>query len=1278
VAGGRALAVLGGLAALLVGAGLWLVLATDEDPADAGADAVRDAAAAAGVSAGADRQGARRRSTAGGTAALSGVVRFRDGERPAAAQAVELLREGCDAWTAETDAAGAFALTSLPDGGPYELRVAAAGFATVRLPGIGLGRGERRDAGTLWLDRAVRLAVHVRDFADRPIAGAEVRAFVAPDYGDDFDWSKAFAQMALAPVAVARAGTDVAGTAVFAEMASGDWTFVASAPGRANGAARQVELRGGQEPPDVVIRLGAGHELRGRVLDPDGKPVAGAAVLAGAPQDAWDVGASAARLRAVADAEGRWSLAGLAAGDVALSAGRPGTVPAPRAVVHVPSVGSFDLVLRPTGAVVGTVTQKETGAPVEGATVRATQWGRWSPQVAEATTDAAGRYRIDAFPAGGLNELRAEREGLVFVGADEGWMQTRDRLVVAGGELHQDLVLQRGASVAGRVTSADGPVDGAKVVLRVVASQGGVEWSGTTTTAADGTWRLDGVLPGAAYGEARKDGWWQRGLPAQWWDLPADGAQGAELRVAVPESGEVRLDLVLERAPTLRGRVEGPDGPVAGAQVTAAEVSGFTAADGSFALAGVRPAPGVAVCAAKDGFVPRTQAVPVPEEGAPPEVVLRLARPGVVRGRVTSTDGSPLRDARVHVVLHSDEVAFTPWGIDEMAGTGAPFPVAPDGTYVAAVLHAEGKFVVRASSADHGTGTSPPVAIEEGRSEYVADIALTAAGRVRGRVVAAGAAVGGAQVALTPSAEGPSVTYESADAAPTVWAVTDAQGAFDAGPVPAGRWGVGARAPDHVEARRDGVVVPSAEEVVLEMTPALGIEGQVVLEDGTPVPGAEVAARPEHGIESFDGKFAEEDEEQGGPTRTDPAGRFRLRGLAAGSYRVHVEPAWGSRVNVRPTTSEPIVAGTAGVKVVVPPGGTIAGRVVDLEDRPFGHRAWIGAHQEDEDGGLGEFRQSAPRGDGSFELNGLDPAAKWTVSVRVQGGAVQPGAREHVAVGTRDLVFRLAPALTIEGTVVDGEGRPVAGVHVQASPVAAARVSMSFGGEMRPSGADGAFVVAGLAPGRFRLSAANWGGEATKRVRLLGVEDVAAGTKGLRVVASDGGRVAGTVRDAQGRPVAGAHVQVVGPGEWIPPVATGDDGRFEVAALPDTGTVKVSVTAAGHACGGASDVPVGTADVRIALGRAVATSGRALDAAGRPLRRVRLQFQPEAREGEGAVPVDISRETDDEGRFTCDQLAEGRWTATVWRKEAGSSGSWTTEELGAFAAGAEGVELRLR
>jgi hypothetical protein len=102
-------------------------------------------------------------------------------------------------------------------------------------------------------------------------------------------------------------------------------------------------------PPVAGTAKAAERGLRGRLVDPDGRPVAGARLVA-TPRPRFR-GAPDPRVAAetkVAD-DGDWALPDLADGDWELTCDVGGAVNAPAGEVRVPDVSRFDVVL-PFGA----------------------------------------------------------------------------------------------------------------------------------------------------------------------------------------------------------------------------------------------------------------------------------------------------------------------------------------------------------------------------------------------------------------------------------------------------------------------------------------------------------------------------------------------------------------------------------------------------------------------------------------------------------------------------------------------------------------------------------------------------------------------------------------------------------------------------------------------------------------------------------------------------------------------------------------------------------------
>jgi protocatechuate 3,4-dioxygenase beta subunit len=270
-------------------------------------------------------------------------------------------------------------------------------------------------------------------------------------------------------------------------------------------------------PPDFApvvrdLRLPGGGAFEGRVLAPDGTPVAGALVEARAV-----LASLRGRVRdlvAFSDSAGGWRMPGVPPGiDLSLSARHDAWARVEVVPVRL-SEGQRqvrDLTLRP-GAALPARVEDEQGRPVADARVR---WGHVGPENEEHLqrgdsyradgalgtrvihSDREGRFRLERLEAGRLL-LRVEREGF----AD--WYRS-DLTIPTEGDASELVVTLRGAlQVRGRVTAADDgrPLAGVWVYAEenkpgaeAPQDPGRVRALVATQTAADGSYVLDRLPP---------------------------------------------------------------------------------------------------------------------------------------------------------------------------------------------------------------------------------------------------------------------------------------------------------------------------------------------------------------------------------------------------------------------------------------------------------------------------------------------------------------------------------------------------------------------------------------------------------------------------------------------------------------------------------------------------------------------------------------------------------------------------------------------------------------
>jgi protocatechuate 3,4-dioxygenase beta subunit len=157
-----------------------------------------------------------------------------------------------------------------------------------------------------------------------------------------------------------------------------------------------------------------------------------------------------------------------------------------------------------------------------------------------------------------------------------------------------------------------------------------------------------------------------------------------------------------------------------------------------------------------------------------------------------------------------------------------------------------------------------------------------------------------------------------------------------------------------------------------------------------------------------------------------------------------------------------------------------------------------------------------------------------------------------------------ASGVRLAGVVVDGAGIPVAGAEVTVEPEARLADARPAGADAgvgdagmvdrlvdagvataSPTGPDGAFVVGGLEPGRYRVRVTGKGlFEAELRMVAVPAQDT-------RIVVARQASIEGSVTDG-GRPVAGVNVGARGdPIGGTIEVKTDSVGRFSVPSLPE-------------------------------------------------------------------------------------------------------------------------------
>nr|AYM52480.1 hypothetical protein [Archangium gephyra] len=798
------------------------------------------------------------------------------------------------------------------------------------------------------------------------------------------------------------------------------WTdLVPSAAGRDTRTWEDATPR----PPPVSALLGTPLPpaqgnlfIRGTVLGRDGRPVAGAVVVATAPvpgetlselpapckytrkklpqcdcdkglhqlleRVAERQGEAPPHARTTSDEEGRFSLEGLEAGTYALWADGPfGTL----LHLDVPA-GSEGLELRvgPGMTLSGRIRDEE-GNPAAGALVTAllVEHSRFFDTLA----DDRGNWRLGPLPMGSYH--------LVVTLA--GFLPEHTRAPEDPPE-EFEMTLYRPLRLTGQVLREGQPVAEARVHVQ------GKKHERDIASDAQGRFSLEDLRPNDYQLIATHAG--------------LDAARRISLEPGM-DTQNVLLELGTDARVT--GTVRALDGnPIPYARVATELsrkyymkriVSTFAASDGTYSL-GPIPLGRYQLSVETPKHATSSAIVNVPAGGLHAQD-FTLGPAIFVAGRVLDTEGQPLPDIKLELEDGKGEEtigARRSWGSSTSSGE--------DGTFVLKALEP----IVHRLRAHHEDFIPTVQSVLPPASGV--QVVLRTGARAEGEVVdEKGVPVPQAQVELAP------VEVSSREHLPTPKeARTDERGRCTFRGLAPGKYRLSVWTGKGEDARAltRPIEVSGAEtvRVRLPFPVGLSLSGLVVDEAGKPVPeatlhlSAEKLDEPEQAIDF--------QEAQGQP-RTGADGRFQVRHLAAGSYRLYASArghgfglARNGRGDAKHESRRPgieVRAGDAGVRIVLEKLARIRGRVVRPDGTP-----------------ITRFKID------SDEV--VDPQGAFELPITESGEGTLVFSAPDLSFATRELILRkgvdtelgevvLTPGQEVRGRVVDAvTGAPVAGAEV--------------------------------------------------------------------------------------------------------------------------------------------------------------------------------------------------------------------------------------------------------
>ncbi len=1056
--------------------------------------------------------------------------------------------------------------------------------------------------------------------AGSPVAGA--RVLLIPTLGLDES-----ARIELAgkshpdPTATAVTGAD--GSFRLEAPDSGMWEVVVEAKGMVpqeillQPLVEEVEL-----PP---LRLESDAKLEVRVAGSDGKPLAGARVLAA------EMPGSRGFLRGDL---GRWGTP-----DRAALTDAKGVAVLPRSVrerllvragvegqpfAEQEDVGSGSVTLRLAAGTAREVRVMEaTGKnPVPGVWVRVGE-GRWTA----GKTDADGRFSVPLAAKSKIEVVLTAEDGRQL----ETYIEpSKPEPLKPDEKGPRTLLLPVLETLAGRVVSA---ADGRPVAGALVWNQ---EPSAARRTGADGAYVLKVI--------AGRDAWPQAAAAGY---LPADA------RMGVPSGPRRGPTLALEPALAAVGVVVDEQGrPVPGVQVQAspqpmaamrgrysAMLSGGTSRTstaGRFRVSGLVAEVGYDLRLSKAGFAVARAEVPPLERGRPTgtdlRIVLRKGKTGF--GRVVDQSDQPVVGARVE--LRPVQGGDRRMSIMRLRESGS---VKYEGT-----ADATGRFEVRDLPAGtweltaRGGGfaplTVPGLAVPEGGgSTDLGTVVLVPGVGIEGYAVdPEGRPVPGAEIRLTEASSDPMSRYLAQEEGLPV--ATSAQDGFFR--IEDRRTGetvdLDASRSGYAPAVASSVQVPPDQPVRLVLQPSSTVEGRTVDPDGKPVAGARLFIQPSDPV-TVGGRLRIFTAARSQQAVSDETGFFRIEDVIPGGFELQAMATGYQRseldnLEVRPGQE------LKGLEVMLAPGALIEGRVFSPSGQPL-----AGAEVGVVDPASHFFFGTADTdGDGRYRLEGVAPGTR---SVQAEHKAYRRAVKEvEVRLGENSVDLRLEGGVEVSGRVVDEGG----------TPVASARVSLREGSGMgswnqpsAASGADGSFKLDGVADGTYQLVAEKEGfarSRSGQEVKVAG-----SSLSGFEVKLTTGGAIVGQILGLDFADLS--KVQIWGSGRQTGQVLA--DGSYRIEHVePGEHRVRASLSGGSRQAEGRVTLEPGAPEARLDLefGGGLTLTGRVLrnGVAASGLNVVLSGSGESGRHGD----------TDHQGRFRFEGLDAGSYELQVFGFRSGS------------------------
>ncbi|MFC7370131.1 beta strand repeat-containing protein [Fictibacillus iocasae] len=992
---------------------------------------------------------------------------------PVANGSIQVLdASGLTVGTAITDAFGNFTVLNLP-AGTFSVRGSAAGFVD-GFTGITLAQGQTLNNVVVVVTRIPvpgAITGNVINALGGPIAGAQIA--VRNQSG----------------TIVQTANTDASGFFNVTNLAPGSYSVTAQADGFGTGFTGALVTEGATTNVTITLLTALGN-VNGQVVNAEtGGPIPNTSIIIS------EVGTGLIVTEAATDANGLYSVQNLAPGDYLVTARNPAFQIAIEFLgLAAGETETINFALLPApGAVTGTVINAETGELITGAVIDILSN---LVVVASQATNVSAVYSI-----GGL------AEGFVSIRATAPGFETATFLVqIIGGQIvvQNFALLATPGSISGFVTAADGsPVPGAAV--QAFNEAGGL--LGTAIVQENGAYTLNGLPAGnitliavaAGFANVSREVTLQRGqnltninlvfpdedpasvsgtvtdvngvpipnalvqvfdslnnligtaLTDENGDYIVENLPAGSFRVVVSATGfqsqntgivlvpgqdltDVNFALVSAGAPgILTGQVTSDTGAVIpGAEIILRDQNGFVVgvevadSNGNFTFEALS-AGTYSVTVTADGFGAFAAVVSIVSGETTLLNPVLESDPGFITGTITNADtGAPLPETLVRIV-------------DANGNVIAELITDANGNFTSPGL-AAGSYTVVVINPDF-LGEVVSVTVVSGQTETV-NIALEPnPGSLFGTVVNSetGEPIAGALVEI----------FLGQNLITTVF--TDAFGEFEVSGLPEAILTVTATAPGFAIDTEDVAVFAGQQSTVslaLLPNPAT-VSGFVITDTGAPVANASVRAINEAG-------------EIVQTATTDSLGRFTLTNLPPGTLTIIAFAEGFPSASVDVTLAQGEVLEGVTLVLSQEPVGTISGTITDVNGNPV-PGAVINIF--DENGNL--VGTGITDENGNFSITNL-PSGTLTIDVTALGFVsqerdvfLQPG---QTLPGTDFVLVPVSGFGSVQGTITDNRGRPVAGALVEIRDANGVLVDTEVTNEA------GNFFVDGLPAGTYTIT----------------------------------------------------------------------------------------------------------------------------------------------------------------------------------------------------------------